>query len=106
MHAKLLVNGIKPGARPSRCEKNEGDTAEGKDYESGRCFVAAERVPAGVATAVIKHLVVDHLAEHRTGCAACCAADDACDHGTCDGTEHSTSRSGEHTDRCATFCAG
>src|SRR5258706_5845521 len=100
---KLLVNGIKPGAWPSRCEKNERGTAEEKNYGSGRCFVATEHVSAGVTTEVIEHLVVDHFAEHRAGCAACRAADETSDHGTCDGTAHGTGRSREHADRFGGF---
>jgi len=103
MHEKLLVNGIKPGARPGRCEKNEGDAAEEKNYGSGRCLVATERVSADVTTEVIEYLVVDHFAEHRAGRAACRAADETGDHGACDGTAHCAGWSSQYTDRCAGF---
>ncbi|KVE69758.1 hypothetical protein WI98_01155 [Burkholderia vietnamiensis] len=61
---------------------------------------------ACVAAEVVEYLVVDYFAEDGAGRTACCAADEAGDHGTRYGTAHGTSRSGERANRCAGFCTG
>ena len=87
-------------------EKRNGILLKGKNDGSGRCFVATERVSAGVTTEVIEYLVVDHFAEDAARRAACRAADETGDHGARDGSADGTDRSSEQADSCASFRTG